>query len=139
MLPKYLKNLKYNVGDFWYYLKCKLWHKFNTVTAKNLPPTWTDRDNLLIHITFQIVCDFVEKELENENPFSSDSEDEESKKSILTWRSATQELIDMRDWYINVYVPWYNSDGSYETENYMREVVKLKMKRVVDLMGYMWT
>lgn len=46
----------------WYWLKCRLWHQYNVVRIKTLPPTWMDRDEVLLHAAFQIFCDFVERE-----------------------------------------------------------------------------
>src|SRR4051812_47476278 len=45
-----------------YYLKCRFWRKYNVVKVRSLPPTWVDRDRLLLHAAFQILCDVVEKE-----------------------------------------------------------------------------
>ena len=48
--------------DLWYYIACRFWRKWNTVTAKTLQPTWVDRDELLLHTSFAILCEVVEKE-----------------------------------------------------------------------------
>jgi hypothetical protein len=50
-----LKNL-------WYKLTCRYWFRYNTVVCKAIPPTWIDRDLLLLYAAFQILEDFVEKE-----------------------------------------------------------------------------
>ncbi len=49
-------------NDRWYWLKCRLWHKYNVVTCEALPPTWCDRDHLMLFAAFQILEDFVERE-----------------------------------------------------------------------------
>lgn len=46
----------------WYWLKCRLWHQYNTIRIETLPPTWNDRDDVLLHGAFQVLKDFVEKE-----------------------------------------------------------------------------
>ncbi len=30
--------------DSWYWIKCRLWHRYNVVVCRPLPPTWCDRD-----------------------------------------------------------------------------------------------
>jgi hypothetical protein len=44
------------------WLICRLWHKYNVVVCRALPPTWTDCDFLLLHASFQILEDFVHQE-----------------------------------------------------------------------------
>jgi hypothetical protein len=48
--------------ELWYYVKCRLWRRYNTVTASTMPPTWQDANERLLHISFTILCDVVEKE-----------------------------------------------------------------------------
>lgn len=50
------------IHDIVYYCKCRLFKKYNRVTCKKLPPTWVDRDHLLLHCCFQILEDFVHDE-----------------------------------------------------------------------------
>jgi hypothetical protein len=50
--------------EMWYYLKCRFWKKYSTVTPRDIPPTWIDRGDLLLHTSFEILCEFVEKENE---------------------------------------------------------------------------
>ncbi len=52
-----------NRVDHWFYwMKCFLVKRYNTITVRRLPPTWIDRDSFLEHVVFQIVEEFVEKE-----------------------------------------------------------------------------
>lgn len=32
--------------DFFYWLKCRLWHRYNVVVCESLPLTWNDRDQV---------------------------------------------------------------------------------------------
>jgi len=43
-------------------IKCHLFHPYNKIEIKTLPVTWNDRDEVLLHGMFQVLCDFVEKE-----------------------------------------------------------------------------
>jgi len=50
------------LDEAWYWLKCRLWRRYNVIYIKSLPPTWTDRDMVMLHAAFQVLSDFVEKE-----------------------------------------------------------------------------
>lgn len=50
------------VHEPWYWLKCRFWHRHNVLVIKSLPPTWTDRDTRLLHASFQLLADFIERE-----------------------------------------------------------------------------
>lgn len=115
---KYYKIVPYNYrpSSIWYYLKCLVWNKFNIIKCKSLPPTWVDRDKLLVHTMAQILFDFVEKERPQEwfntahaawynTPYKTPYEvtHEYDLKQIEKWR----ELFTLYRWfkkYINVYL-----------------------------------
>jgi len=46
----------------WYNLKCWAWHRYGTVRCRHLPHTWSDRRTILLHASFQILTDFIDKE-----------------------------------------------------------------------------
>jgi hypothetical protein len=60
---------RYRLGGklwkMWYYFKCWAWNRYSTVTPRFVGPTWIDRNNLLLHTSFEILMDYVEKEHEN--------------------------------------------------------------------------
>ena len=58
----WLKKCKRKIGDSYYYCKCWAFHPYNKIKVKTLPPTWIDRDLLLLHSSFSIFCDVIEKE-----------------------------------------------------------------------------
>jgi hypothetical protein len=55
--PHYLRP-----GTMWYNFKCWAWHRHSTVRARRLPHTWCDRRELLLYMSFEILCQFIEKE-----------------------------------------------------------------------------
>lgn len=55
--PHYLRP-----GTMWYNLKCWAWHRYGTVRCRHLPHTWSDRRTILLHASFQILTDFIDKE-----------------------------------------------------------------------------
>jgi len=63
----WLSRCKRKIADKYYYCKCFLFHRYNVVKAKTLPPTWVDRDLLLLHSSFAVFCDVIENEKLLEN------------------------------------------------------------------------
>lgn len=61
---KYYDIVPYNwrPSQIWYRLKCRLWKKYTTYKPRYLSHTWNDRDNILLHMNFEILCQFIEKE-----------------------------------------------------------------------------
>jgi len=58
----WFRNLLRRLHDAWYWLRCRLWHRYNVVICRALPPTWCDRDYLLLFAAFQLLEDFVKQE-----------------------------------------------------------------------------
>lgn len=60
---KYL-DLSRTISQKWYYFLCRILpsRQYNVVRIKTLPPTWNDRDEVLLHAAFTVFCEFVEKE-----------------------------------------------------------------------------
>jgi len=58
----WLSKCKRKVADSYYYCKCLIFHPYNKIKVKTLPPTWVDGDCLLLHASFAIFCDVIEKE-----------------------------------------------------------------------------
>ena len=49
-------------GVMWYNFKCWVWHRYGTIRCRRLPHTWSDRRTILLHASFQILTDFIDKE-----------------------------------------------------------------------------
>ena len=85
----------------WYWLKCRLWKKYNVVRVKTLPYTWNDRCELLPHAMFQILDDFVKKECSPE---------------IINWdadadhKAARAKMDELLDWWKNIYLKFDEHD-----------------------------
>ena len=61
----YWKTIPYDwrPGQIWYRLTCFLWKRYTTVKPRTLPyHTWCDRDVLMVHCMFEILCRFIEGE-----------------------------------------------------------------------------
>jgi hypothetical protein len=113
----------------WYSFKCRLWHKYNTIRIESLPPTWSDRDEVLLHGAFQVLKDFVEKE----DPFELFD---------ASWHKS--EWLEIR----NLYTWWtiirparedYNIHTSLDTrDKYDKEDEEMLVK-LVKLRSFLWT
>jgi len=53
-------------GQIWYRLKCFCWHRYTTLKPRYLGHTWHDRCEILPHMMFEILSQFIEKECEPE-------------------------------------------------------------------------
>lgn len=159
---RYLPIIR-QIWDGWYYTKCFVWKKYNRVHAKTLPPTWCDRDNLMAHIIFQILEDFVKKEC---SP------------GIVDWghddphKVARKKMDELLDWWHNTYLKFDEFEGYDETkstppnekkdengyytlklneydksfylnagkkEQEMEEELQKKLKEIIDIRPYLWT
>ena len=71
---------------------------YNIIKINSLPSTWTDRDEVLLHASFQILTDFIEKEKPFEHFNINESQNKEDwlklKKLYKWWkkRKSKQEL-----------------------------------------------
>lgn len=150
------------VKDAWYYLKCKYWYKYNTVTCKQIPPTWVDRDHLIEQAMFQVLSDFIEKESPGYCSYKSigcPDTDEYMKEVIDNQNQDFINLCSVYNWYYDVYLPYCNDsigefkkkypekvkpksisyEGYGEYENEMHDLVTEKLKLLIEHRGSMWT
>lgn len=59
----------YRPGELLYQFKCWAWYRYRTVKPKTLKGNgWVDRDFLFVHCSFQILDDFIQKELKGYKP-----------------------------------------------------------------------
>lgn len=49
-------------NQIWYRLKCWAWHRYSTVKPRYLRHTWCDKTELVPHMMFEMLCQFLEKE-----------------------------------------------------------------------------
>lgn len=86
------------VGSIWYYIKCRFWHQYNVIRIPTLPPTWTDRDEALLHAMFTILVSVVEEEGWLEHSVYYDDDCDPAYDNRDDW----QEMAELYDWWINV-------------------------------------
>ena len=61
IVGRLIDNAQYYTRRVWYPIRCWL-RPYNVVRIKTLPGGWTDRTEILLHASFQVLVDFVEKE-----------------------------------------------------------------------------
>jgi len=61
IVGRLIDNAQYYTRRVWYPIRCWL-RPYNVVRIKTLPRGWTDRTEILLHASFQVLVDFVEKE-----------------------------------------------------------------------------
>ncbi len=117
--------------DCWYWLRCQFWHRYNVVVCKALPPTWCDRDYLMLFATFQILEDFVEREEGHffEDVYTlyvTDCGEERARQEEADWDA----IRSLYAWWKVRKTDKYADD--YDQDNAM-------LKRLIDLRKYLWT
>ena len=96
-------QLRYRVQNWYYYLKCRLFKRYNVLHIQTLPPTFTDRDTVLSHAIFQILSDFVTKECGKDCCISWDQDDEH--------KQVRQKMDELLDWWHNAYLKFDCMEG----------------------------
>jgi hypothetical protein len=156
----FLGKVRRKLHDAWYYLKCALWHRYNRIHVKTLPPTWSDRCTVLPHAMFQILVDFIERE----KPFdhfdtSYHQEDWDKIDNLYHWWKEVYLPFDAYEGYDyskgteNPFV--HHDDGLYrfelndydekfyaevhKKEEAMRLTLIAKMKELCELKDMLWT
>lgn len=121
------------LNDAYYYWKCRLWHRYNMVVCKTLPPTWCDRDYLLLFACFQILIEFVELE----QPWQFNATDEELDKAYVDCPGRGQEEI--KEWAeIRELYRWGKSRlADKYVDNYKKDDEMLI--RLIKVRGHLWT
>lgn len=84
-----------------YWIKCRLWKRYNVLKIKSLPCTWTDRDHIMIHAMFQVLSDFIEKEDPDNHFHPTESE----------FSKISNKMHDLLDWWKNVYLKFDAWEG----------------------------
>ncbi len=98
-------RLRTKLPNMWYYVKCAIWHRYTTITPRNIAPTWTDRRELLLHTSFEILMDFVEKEQKGRWTVSdleaeiASPTDEMSKGWCLSYLATATEIEFLYHWW----------------------------------------
>ena len=127
-----------HVSERIYRWKCHLYKKYNRVRIRSLPPTWNDRDAVLVHSMFQVLSDFMEQEKPGERVDWDWCE---------THAHAWKEMQELHRWWHNVYLkfdPYQDLDEEdYEAINKSEEEMEKQLEenciRLIKIRGHLWT
>ena len=125
-------RLLYRLHEGWYWLKCRLWHRYNVVVCRALPPTWQDRDYLLLYAAFQLLEDFVKKEQPWEwagdvyAVYIVDCDEEMARDREATWKT----VHELYDW-------WKKRKNDDSHDDYDEDSAMLH--KLIDVRGCLWT
>lgn len=118
----------YRPGQLWYRLKCWAWHRYTTVHPRTLNyHGWCDRDVLLLHCCFEILCRFLEDECGTDGVIDWDF-DEEHKQAMAGMR-------ELYRWWKEDYPAI--DDECHSKEKY--EEVNKRLHQLINLRKYLWT
>jgi len=150
------------IHEPWYWLKCHVWHRYNVLVMRDLPPTWVDRDVAILHANFQILKDFVEKEDRGSEEFPGHTQ--RSREDLISdywickereyWTeeqiAESRKFAEQRadDWMeIKALYDWWEvrrrvgDDGDWAPGAEMNQDQEdtEKLKRLIELRGYLWS
>jgi len=123
-------RLCYQLHEAWYRLQCRLWYRYNVVVCRALPPTWCDRDYLLLYAAFQILEDFVQQEEghfhEDVYPLYADFGDDHAHKRAADWETIRE-----------LYAWWQSRKNDARHDDYEQDGVMLH--KLIDIRANLWT
>lgn len=128
---KDFRHLTRRLHDAWYWLKCRLWHRYNVVVCQ-LPPTWCDRDYLLLYAAFQILEDFVKREQPWEftadvyAAYVTDCGDEHAREREAAWHTIR-----------GLYAWWQCRKADPDYDDYDADSTMLC--KLINVRAYLWT
>lgn len=131
-LRRRLQRLTYRLHNAWYWLKCRLWYRYNVVVCRALPPTWCDRDYLLLYAAFQLLEDFIEKEEPWEfagdvyATYVTDCDENFSRQRAAEWQTIR-----------NLYAWWKGRKNDDDHDDYEEDSKRLHT--LIDVRANLWT
>lgn len=87
-----------NLFDIYDYLKGRFWKKHTIIHPRHLHYTWCDKTELIPHLVFESLCQFVE----NEKPFENVCWDHYN-----DYKKVKKIIKDNYRWWNEVYIPWF--------------------------------
>lgn len=113
--PGFFKSLKqyfrprWRPKGLWYKFKCWIWHRYTTIKPRTLDyHTWCDRCELLPHMMFEILSQFIEKEC---SPGCVEWYGENGHKITVDGKEkyVRDEMQDLYDWWHQQYLKRYSA------------------------------
>jgi hypothetical protein len=136
-IPDMWDSCRSKTHDAWYYIKCKLWYRYNVVKIESLPPTWHDPDTLMLFSVFQVFENFVKYDACSDWGRSNEEVKQvynESFPGMGDERARDwQKIHDLYDWWMK-----YKDERHTYVED-MDEIENEKLCELIKLRGYLWS
>jgi hypothetical protein len=119
--------------QMWYYIKSRFWLKQKIVNPRYLSYGYHDPVALLPHAMFEVLCNFVERELGPDCYVDWDYTPEHS--------HAYQEFMSLYKWWKEVQQKKLDGDidCGYTSEEEYEEALNKNLQRMLAVRPYMWT
>jgi len=126
-----LCRFQQRLHDAWYWLKCRVWHRYNVVVCRALPPTRLDRDYLLLYAAFLILEDFIKQEHPWELTGDVAAGYAECSEELI--EEATRMWITVRE----LYAWWQSRKANPEHDDYDEDSAMLH--KLIAVRRFLWT
>lgn len=132
--------------NLWYQFKCWAWHRYTTVKPRTLDHTWCDKSYLLHHLIFQVLVDFVEKEM-----YPAGKPGRVDWEYDFEHKEAHDKIMELYIWWTQDYkgddFPFRLPNDEFEAikneawklESTNLALVRTRAKEVIDLAPWLWT
>lgn len=121
---------KYRPHELWYRIKCFVWYRYTTTKPRYLGHTWCDRNFILSETMFEILSQFIEKELSLDivDWYPKDMGENSHKVQVHgQWKWVKDEMLDIYNWYHNTWVPYfYEEDFPEVSDPVVKEIRNLQ-------------
>lgn len=113
---------------------------YNRISIPTIERSWCDRDEVILHVVFSVLVEFVEKEWKGKPEQYSRSDFrlacKAEKEILLKQNKEKRELYKLYLWWKNDF-PKLRDDPNWHVKGYDFETKKAM--RVLALRGYLWT
>jgi hypothetical protein len=116
------------LDNLYYWIKFRTWAKYHVVNS-GMPPGWHDITELMIHVNFQMLVNFIEKERAFETVVW-DSPPEHAR--------AKKELEELYHWWKNVYPKYDDNNPLYKTKHPERKFEPIEVDKDGDPLLFSW-
>jgi len=112
------------------WFRFRIWDKHHVINIKTLQPGWTDKDEVLVHVMFQVLSDFMEKEKPAE---------------FIDWNADPSNAKAWKE--IQTLHRWWKEERPQRPTSVISEQLEIKyaeeddgmMKRLIHVRKFLWT
>lgn len=151
----------------WYRLKCRAWYRYTTIKPRELDHEWHDRDTLIPYCMFEILQQFIELELDGGDggvvDWQADEPHRRAHAELMELYRWWREEYLQRDRHAGLFARWCKTSWDvsasvwsrkdptrsayFDNEDVVNSCIddtmngelERRCKRLIDVMGFMWT